>query len=65
MRPSLVYLWSLALEAGDVGLTAAGAFVVLEKRLDELDLLWLETGRRVVTWTSDPVYGPVEVLRAR
>lgn len=65
MRPSLVYLWSLALDAGDVGVTAKGTFVVLEKRLDELELLWLETGRRAVTWMRDPVYGPVEVLRAR
>jgi len=60
-----VVLRTLRLGVGDTVVTAKGTFVVLGATdNEELDLLWLETERRDLVWDADPVYGPVEVLRA-
>lgn len=62
---TLVRLSTLSLREGDAVVTPKGTMLVLARLEDveHLDVLWLETSRRVQVWWEDPVYGPVEVLR--
>lgn len=63
---TFVPLKTLDLKLGDTVVTARGTFVVVwqdDLDPDTIDVLCLETKRKVNIWLEDPVYGPVEVHR--